>query len=63
MGIRQNQASLASAERAAVVAAVKTLKANGVYDTCVAQHRAAFMASPNDPAHNGPAFLPWALST
>jgi tyrosinase len=59
MGIRKNQANLTAAERAAFVAAVKTLKANGVYDTFVAQHRAAFMASPNDPAHNGPAFLPW----
>jgi tyrosinase len=59
MGIRKNQASLTPSERAAFVAAVKALKANGVYDSFVAQHRAAFLASPNDPAHNGPAFLPW----
>ncbi|MDN5836413.1 MAG: tyrosinase family protein, partial [Nitrosospira sp.] len=59
MGIRKNQSSLTAPEKAAFVAAVKTLKANGSYDTFVAQHRAAFMASPNDPAHRGPAFLPW----
>ena len=59
MGIRKNQSSLTASEKAAFVAAVKALKANGTYDTFVAQHRAAFMASPNDPAHRGPAFLPW----
>lgn len=59
MGIRKNQSSLTASEKAAFVAAVKALKASGVYDTFVAQHRAAFMASPNDPAHGGPAFLPW----
>jgi tyrosinase len=59
MGIRKNQASLTPSERAAFVAAVKALKASGAYDTFVDQHRAAFMAGPNDPAHNGPGFLPW----
>jgi tyrosinase len=59
MGIRKNQSSLTASEKAAFVAAVKALKANGIYDVFVAQHRAAFMASPNDPAHRGPAFLPW----
>ena len=59
MGIRKNQSSLTTPEKAAFVAAVKALKANGGYDIFVAQHRAAFMASPNDPAHGGPAFLPW----
>lgn len=59
MGIRKNQSSLTAPEKAAFVAAVKALKANGDYDIFVAQHRAAFMASPNDPAHRGPAFLPW----
>jgi tyrosinase len=56
MGIRKNQSSLTASEKAAFVAAVKALKANGIYDVFVAQHRAAFMASPNDPAHRGPAF-------
>jgi tyrosinase len=59
MGVRKNQASLTAAERAAFVAALKALKANGTYDAFVAQHRAAFMAAPNDPAHGGPGFLPW----
>ena len=59
MGIRKNQSSLTPAEKSAFVAAVKALKTNGVYDTFVAQHRAAFLAGPNDPAHGGPAFLPW----
>ncbi|WP_429650434.1 tyrosinase family protein, partial [Skermanella aerolata] len=59
MGIRKNQASLTLSERAAFVAAVRALKANGAYDTFVAQHRAAFLAGRNDPAHNGPGFLPW----
>jgi len=59
MGIRKNQASLTSSERTAFVSAVLALKASGAYDTFVDQHRAAFLASPNDPAHNGPAFLPW----
>jgi tyrosinase len=59
MGIRKNQSSLTPAERAAFVAAVKALKASGAYDVFVDQHRTAFMAGPNDPAHGGPAFLPW----
>lgn len=59
MGIRKNQSTLTAAEKAAFVAAVKALKANGTYDVFVEQHRAAFLAAPNDPAHNGPAFLPW----
>ncbi|SOD42556.1 tyrosinase family protein [Nitrosovibrio sp. Nv4] len=59
MGIRKNQSSLTPSEKSAFVAAVKALKASGDYDIFVAQHRAAFLASPNDPAHGGPAFLPW----
>ncbi|MBA4144059.1 MAG: tyrosinase family protein [Nitrosospira sp.] len=59
MGTRKNQASLTPAERAAFVAAVKALKAGGAYDVFVAQHRTAFLAGANDPAHGGPAFLPW----
>ena len=59
MGIRKNQSSLTPAEKSAFVAAVKALKGSGIYDVLVAQHRAAFLAGPNDPAHGGPAFLPW----
>lgn len=59
MGTRKNQSSLTPAERATFVAAVKALKASGAYDVFVTQHRTAFLAGPNDPAHGGPAFLPW----
>jgi tyrosinase len=59
VGVRKNQASLTAAEKAAFVAAVKALKANGQYDVFVQQHRAAFMSGANDPAHGGPGFLPW----
>jgi tyrosinase len=59
MGIRKDQAALTPAERAAFVAAVLALKAEGTYDVFVAQHRTAMQAGTNDPAHNGPAFLPW----
>ena len=59
MGIRKNQAALSPSERSAFIAAVKAVKAGGLYDTFVAQHRAAFLARSNDPAHNGPGFLPW----
>jgi len=59
MGTRKNQSTLTAPEKAAFVAAVKALKADGTYDIFVEQHRTAFMATPNDPAHRGPAFLPW----
>lgn len=59
MAIRKNQANLTPPEKAAFVAAIRALKANGTYDNFVRQHREAFLMSPNDPAHNGPAFLPW----
>ena len=60
MSVRKNQASLSIDERAAFVAAVKAIKANGVYDVFVEQHRTAMLdISPVDPAHLGPAFLPW----
>ncbi len=58
MGIRKNQSSLTLSEISAFVDAVKALKADGAYDVFVAQHRAVFLASPNDPAHGGPAFVP-----
>jgi hypothetical protein len=51
---RKNQATLTAAEKARFVAAVLALKANGTYDTYVADHMGA-MAD----AHRGPAFLPW----
>ncbi|MBA2278691.1 MAG: tyrosinase family protein [Chloroflexia bacterium] len=51
---RKNQATLTAAEKARFVAAVLALKANGTFDTYVADHMGAM---PN--AHRGPAFLPW----
>ena len=46
MGIRKNQSSLTPAEKSAFVAAVKALKANGMYDAFVVQHRAGFSRRP-----------------
>ena len=43
MSVRKNQASLTVAERAAFIAAVKAVKANGIYDIFVEQHRTAML--------------------
>jgi len=65
MGVRKKLSALSDTERAAFVAAVKDLKADGVYDNFVRQHREAFKGgsnpatSPQPPAHRGPGFLPW----
>ena len=59
MGLRKNQSHLSTAEKTAFVAAVTTLKARGAYDPFVAHHRAAMLFTTPDPAHLGPAFLPW----
>ena len=62
MGVRKNQALLTATERAAFIAAVKAVKANGIYDIFVEQHRTAMLdggTNSVDPAHLGPAFLPW----
>lgn len=62
MGVRKNQVSLTAIERAAFISAVKAVKANGTYDIFVEQHRTAMLdrnINPVDPAHLGPAFLPW----
>jgi Common central domain of tyrosinase len=59
MGIRKNVAALTADEKAAFVGAVNALKARGQYDRFVEQHRWAFQQGASDPAHNGPAFLPW----
>ena len=59
MGIRKNQANLTPEEKAAFVAAVKAMKVSGVYDHHVEEHRTAMMSMDPDPAHQGPAFLPW----
>jgi tyrosinase len=59
MGVRKNQASLTADEKSRFVAAVKQLKANGMYDHHVHEHRTAFLSIKPDPAHVGPAFFPW----
>jgi tyrosinase len=61
MGVRKNQKSLSSAERQRFVAAVKQMKATGVYDQYVQWHVDAMGNMTTDPnyAHQGPAFLPW----
>lgn len=59
MGVRKNQALLTAAEKAAFVAAIKQLKASGMYDSMVGEHRAAMLTIRPAPAHGGPAFFPW----
>jgi tyrosinase len=57
--VRKNQASLTADEKSRFVAACKVLKANGMWDHHVEQHRTAMLSMNPDPAHGGPAFLPW----
>lgn len=59
MGTRKDQARLTAAEKERFIAALKEIKANGVYDRYVEIHRKAMMVQRPDPAHGGPAFLPW----
>lgn len=58
MGVRKNQSALTSDERQRFVNAVLTVKANGVYDRFVREHRDA-MESGAMIAHMGAGFLPW----
>uniref|UniRef100_UPI0011782DDA tyrosinase family protein n=1 Tax=Crenothrix polyspora TaxID=360316 RepID=UPI0011782DDA len=55
MGIRKNQSTLSADEKSRFVNAVLQLKANGVYDRYVRQHRDLFRAG----IHNSALFLPW----
>ena len=55
MAIRKDANTLNAAERAEFVAAVKALKAEGLYDQFVLRHANAVM----DAIHRAPAFLPW----
>src|SRR5229473_2864010 len=61
MGIRKNQKLLSNDERQRFVAAVKQMKAVGLYDQYVTWHVEAMGNMTTDPnfAHQGPAFLPW----
>lgn len=56
--IRKNQNTLTAAEQNAFVNAVQALKQNGTYNQFVQTHQQAFIGQ-NNPAHRGPAFLPW----
>ena len=55
MGIRKNQSTLSPDEKSRFINAVLQLKANGVYDRYVRQHRDLFAAG----IHNSALFLPW----
>lgn len=55
MAIRKDANTLNAAERAEFVAAVRELKAEGIYDQFVLRHANAVMFA----IHRAPAFLPW----
>ena len=55
MGIRKNHTALTQDEKARFIAALLQLKANGVYDRYVRQHRDLF----NSGIHQSVLFLPW----
>ncbi|GJL76153.1 DVUA0089 family protein [Nitrosomonas sp.] len=55
MAIRKDANTLSAAERAEFVAAIQTLKAEGIYDQFVLRHANAIMSA----IHRAPAFLPW----
>lgn len=55
MGLRKNQSTLTADEKSRFINAVLQLKANGVYDRYVRQHRDLFNAG----IHNSAMFLPW----
>lgn len=55
MAIRKDANTLTSVERAEFVAAVKAVKASGIYDQLVLRHANAVMTA----IHRCPAFLPW----
>lgn len=67
MPVRKNVVNLSAAEKSALVAAFKAMKASGRYDPYVISHSVT-MRTPSPPetdpnicnaAHRGPAFCPW----
>lgn len=58
MGIRKNQATLSADEKSRFVNAILQLKANGIYDRYVRQHRDLFFDA-NAGIHETALFLPW----
>ena len=59
MGVRKSAARLTADEKTRFVAALIELKREGHYDHLVHVHHQAMMQINPDPAHGGPAFLPW----
>ena len=55
MAMRKDANTLTTAEREEFVAAVKAVKAEGLYDQFVLRHANAIMNA----IHRSPAFLPW----
>lgn len=55
MAIRKDANTLTAAERAEFVAAIRVLKAEGIYDQFVLRHANAIMSA----IHRCSAFLPW----
>jgi tyrosinase len=59
MDLRKSASRLTAKEKARLVAALIELKRTGHYDHLVHIHHRAMMEMNPDPAHGGPAFLPW----
>lgn len=59
MGLRKDAATLSVGEKTRFVRACRELKRRGGWDDLVEIHRATMFDRPVDPAHMGPAFLPW----
>jgi tyrosinase len=59
MDVRKSASRMTAAEKARFVAALIQLKKQGHYDHMVHIHHKAMMEIIPDPAHGGPAFLPW----
>jgi tyrosinase len=55
MGVRKNHTALSAEERARLTSAILQIKANGIYDRYVRQHRDMFDSG----IHNSVLFLPW----
>ena len=59
LAVRKSVSRLTDEEKSRLVAALLELKRLGHYDDMVLTHRRAMMTVRPDPAHGGPAFLPW----
>lgn len=59
LAIRKSVSRLTDEEKSRFVAALLEVKGLGHYDDMVRVHRRAMVTQRPDPAHGGPAFLPW----